>query len=99
MTARRLIYVCAHRVTAFHWRAGELIEEGSFDATAAGQLQFAGYLAENPKSIFLLLANVAEEGFQIETIPFLRGSDRHAIVARKLGQAFFNCLLYTSRCV
>ena len=93
MTTRRLIYVCAHRVTAFHWRAGALTEEGSFDATAAGQLQFAGYLAENPKGIFLLLANVSEEGFHIETIPFLRGSDRQAIVARKLGQAFFNATL------
>ena len=96
MPARRLIYLCAHRLTAFHWRAGVLINEGVFEATEAGRLQFTRYLAEHLKSIFTLLANVSEEGFHMETIPFLRGEDRRSIITRKLGQQFFNASLTTS---
>ena len=96
MPARRLIYLCAHRLTAFHWRAGVLINEGVFEATEAGRLQFTRYLAEHSKSIFTLLANVSEEGFHMETIPFLRGEDRRSIITRKLGQQFFNASLTTS---
>jgi hypothetical protein len=75
---------------------GVLSEEGSFDATEAGKLGFANYLAGNRKSIFSILANVSDEGFHIETIPFLRGADRTAIVRRKLGQLFFSAALTTS---
>jgi hypothetical protein len=46
--------------------------------------------------VFSILANVSEEGFHIETIPFLRGADRQAIIARKLGQLFFNAKLQTA---
>jgi hypothetical protein len=96
MHARRLLYLSAHQLTAFAWQSGVLSDEGTFEATEAGKLRFADYLAANPKSIFSILANVSEEGFHIETIPFLRGADRTAIVKRKLGQLFFNAALTTS---
>jgi hypothetical protein len=96
MSSRRLIYFGAQQVRAFHWRSGVLAEEGSFDASEAGKQRFASYLSENPKSIFTILANVSDEGFHSETIPFLRGADRQAIIARKLGQQFFNATLTTS---
>jgi hypothetical protein len=96
MYARRLIYLSAHQVTAFNWHAGALSDEGSFDATEAGKQRFANYLARHSKCIFSILANVSEEGFHIEMIPFLRGADRSAIISRKLGQIFFNATLTTS---
>ncbi len=96
MYARRLIYFSSHQVTAFNWQAGGLSDEGSFDATEAGRQCFAKYLAHHSKYIFSILANVSEEGFHIEMIPFLRGADRSAIIARKLGQIFFNATLTTS---
>lgn len=96
MHVRRLLYLSAHQLTAFKWQSGVLSEEGSFDATEAGKLGFANYLAGNRKSIFSILANVSDEGFHIETIPFLRGADRTAIVRRKLGQLFFSAALTTS---
>ncbi|WP_313950800.1 hypothetical protein [Accumulibacter sp.] len=96
MAARRLIYLSGHQVSVFQWQSGVLANEGSFDASEDGLRAFSGYLAENAKSIFVILANVAEEGFHIETIPFLRGEDRRSIVARKLGQLFFNARLTTS---
>ena len=92
----RLLYLCAQQLTAYRWRSGELTRDGVFAASAEGRQQFADYLAQHPRGVFAILANVAEEGFQIETIPFLRGSDRQAIIKRKLGQLFFNAALTTS---
>jgi len=96
MPTRRLLYLSAHHLTAFRWQAGTLVGEGLFEATEEGYEQFAGYLAQYPKSIFSLLANVAEEGFQVDTIPYLHGADRKAIIGRKFGQLFFNSSLTAS---
>lgn len=96
MAASRLLYLSTHHLSAFAWQSGELTDERSFDASESGQAAFADYLAANSSSVFALLANVSEEGFHIETIPFLRGNDRQAIIARKLGQLFFNAKLQTA---
>jgi hypothetical protein len=92
----RLLYLSAHQLAAWRWQRGTLTGEGVFAATADGQRQFADYLAQQRSSVFAILANVGEEGFQIETIPFLRGADRQTIIERKLGQLFFNTALTTS---
>lgn len=96
MKNSRLLYLCAHQLTACHWRSGELSSAAVFATTQDGQQQFAAYLAQHRHSVFSMLANVAEEGFRIETIPFLHGSDRQAIIKRKLGQLFANAALTTS---
>lgn len=93
MPTRHLLYLSALQATAFCWRNGELLEETHFATTAAGREQFAAYLEAHGKSRFAVLANVAEEGFQIESIPFLRGADRQAMIRRRLGQTFFNARL------
>ncbi len=97
MRPRRLLYLSAHQMTAHLWRAGELVPEGQFPATEIGHDQFSGYLAEHLDSVFSILANVAEEGFHVETIPFLQGRDRQAVIARKLEQQFFNASLTASQ--
>lgn len=96
MKSRRLLYLSAHQATALRWQAGVLTGEGLFEDTEAGHQRFAAYLAKHSESLFALLANVAEEGFQIETIPFLHGTDRKAIIDRKFGQLFFNAKLTAS---
>ena len=93
MKPQRLLYLSAHQMTAYHWQAGVLTCEEVFSASESGVQQFAHYLARNMQSIFSLLANVSEEGFHIETIPFLRGNDRKAVIQRKLSQVFFNAPL------
>ena len=93
---RRLLYLCAQQLTAYRWQRGALTSEGVFAASVEGQRLFADYLAQHRRGAVAILANVAEEGFQIETIPFLRGADRQAIIERKLGQLFFNTKLTTA---
>jgi len=84
MPTRRLLYLSAHQMTAYRWQAGALVGEGLFEATESGQQQFAAYLRHHPDSLFALLTNVAEEGFQVESIPFLRGDDRGAQLGRRV---------------
>jgi hypothetical protein len=90
MKPQRLLYLDTYQMAAYHWRGGVLVSEATFPPTENGWRQFARYLAQNPKSIFTLLANVAEEGFHIESIPYLRGTDRQNVIKRKLAQTFFN---------
>jgi hypothetical protein len=97
MPTRRLLYLSAYRLTAFRWERGELLSEAHFEATEQGQQLFAAYLAQHATSLFSLLSNAPEEGFHIETLPFLRGAHRKAVIKRKLGQLFFNVSLTTSQ--
>ncbi len=84
----RLLYLNTHRLSAYRWQQGKLRGEGVFDHNDEGFRLFADYLAEHTSSRFSLLANVAEEGHALETIPFLRGADRQTLITRKIGQHF-----------
>lgn len=96
MKPQRLLYLTAHKMVAYRWQSGVLTSEEQFPVSETGFRQFAAYLAKNAQSVFSLLANVVEEGFHIEAIPFLRGKDRKTVIERKLGQIFFNAALTAS---
>jgi len=96
MTARRLLYLDAHRLTAYAWRQGRLDAEGSFSDSADDLAAFSRYLAPRRGSRFALLANVAEEEHVLDTIPFLARGDRQALIARRLSQQFMGSPLATA---
>ena len=89
MRERRLLFVDASHLTAYCWRSGALTNEGRFSASGAGPAEFVRYLGTLPRSVFYLLAELADEGFELDDIPFVRGRDRSALVERKLGQHFY----------
>lgn len=89
----RLLYLNAHRLSAFAWQRGRLLAEGVFTSDDEGLRQFAEYVTSHNGSDFSLLANVAEEGHVQELIPFLRGQDRQALITRKIGQHFLGTSL------
>jgi len=96
VTARRLLYLNTHRLTAYTWQHGSLQPEGVFESGDEGLAQFGAYLRNHDRSHFSLLANIAEEGHILETIPFLQGRDRHALITRKIGQHFLGTPLATA---
>jgi len=96
MKTDRLLYLSAYRMTAYRWHSGVLESEEVFAANEEGHSQFSDYVKQHRQATFALLANVSEEGFHIETIPFLQGKDRKTVIARKLGQQFFSAQLSTS---
>jgi hypothetical protein len=87
MPATRVLYFTAHQMVAYRWRHGECVAEGAFDSELPGTA-FASYLAERRNSVFLIVANLAEEGFHHEAIPFLQSADRRTVVRRRLNQLF-----------
>ena len=80
MKTDRLLYLCAYRMTAYRWHSGVLESEGVFAANDEGHQQFADYVKQHRQATFTLLANVSEEGFHLETIPFLQGKDRKTVI-------------------
>jgi hypothetical protein len=89
MTARRLLFLDALSLTAYHWHSGGPQVEATFRADQAGFEAFAEYLNQKHASLFYILADVAEEGFQIEDLPYVQGSDRQEMLKRKLAQYFY----------
>ncbi|MBS1143655.1 MAG: hypothetical protein H6R14_1061 [Proteobacteria bacterium] len=92
----RLLYLNTHRLAAYTWRQGHLHLEGAFDNNEEGFRLFADYLADRRGSQYAMLANVAEEGHVLESIPFLHGRDRRTLIARKFGQHFLGTPLATA---
>jgi len=88
MPAKRLLYITAARATAYLWSSRKLSLDASFPASEEGVAAFANYLATAPSSLFYVLADVVEEDFHQENIPFLRGGDRRALLERKLAQRY-----------
>jgi hypothetical protein len=89
MPARRVLFLDATHLTAYKVGGGAVHAEGEFSADPPGLEAFGAYLARWRGSAFMLLADVAEEGFQLEDIPHASGKDRAALVARKLTQYFY----------
>jgi len=85
---RRLLYLNTHRLSAWLWQRGKLLPEGIFEARDEDIARFADYLSSHRQSQYALLCNVAEEGHTQETIPYLQGGDRKALIGRKLNQHF-----------
>lgn len=96
MNGRRLLYLHAQRLSAYAWQRGALVDEGGFDLGDSGLAAFRAYLKAHADSRFQLLANPAEEGFQVELIPFLHGRERQALIGRRINQHFQGTPLSTS---
>jgi hypothetical protein len=89
MTARRLLFLDSLGLTAYRWQTGGPHAEATFTADTAGLEAFDEYLNQRHTSLFYLLADVADEGFQIEDLPYVHGSDRDEMLKRKLSQYFY----------
>ncbi len=89
MPQNRLLFLDGNRLAAYHWQRGKLLAEGEFIHDNAGIKAFALYLAGHDGSLFSILADVTEEGFQLEEIPYVGGKDRTSLLQRRLTQYFY----------
>lgn len=96
MPHRRLVYFTSQQVTAYLWRRGELRQERSFSLDETGIADFSKFVAAAPGSLFYALTDVVEEDFFQENIPYVRGKDRRALLARKLAQRYRDTTLAIS---
>lgn len=89
MPQRRVLFFDNSRLTAYRVHSGAVLHEASFAGDEAGLAAFGDYLQQHRRSLFLILADAAEESFQTEDIPHSSGKDRQAILRRKLAQHFY----------
>lgn len=96
MTARRILLLDGSSLTTHHWNGGRIKVEGEFSPEPVGIEAFAGYLKKHRSSLFYLLADTGDEGFQLEDLPYVQGGDRTALLQRRLSQYFYNTPLATA---
>jgi hypothetical protein len=96
MAAKRILLLDGPLLTAHHWHAGHVRVEGEFSPEPGGLEALAAYLKKHRSSVFYLLADVAEEGFQLEDLPYVQGGDRNALLQRRLGQYYYSTPLSTA---
>jgi hypothetical protein len=85
---KRLLYLTSRELVAFLWTRGELREEATFAPGDEGAAAFSEYASRAAESLFYLVADLVEEDFFQENIPYLRGTDRRALLMRKLAQRY-----------
>lgn len=90
MAAKRILLLDGPVLTAHCWAAGRIRFEGEFSHEPVGLEALGAYLRKHRSSLFYLLADLAEEGFQLEDLPYVQGSDRDALLQRRLSQYYYN---------
>jgi hypothetical protein len=88
MSERHLLYFTSARAVLYRWAGSRLTVENSFPGTEEGAEAFAQYISGRRLGLFYLLADVVEEDFHHDTIPYVRGADRRALLDRKLAQRY-----------
>lgn len=89
MARERVLCASAEHLTAWVREGRALRIEAEFGADEADFAGFAAYLAQRPNCEFTILADLADEEFELQEIPAVRGRDRRALVTRKLEQIHF----------
>src|SRR6266850_5325439 len=88
MSTRHILYFTAedHYLYSSSGRTLEL--EARLSGDEGGVAEFRAFLRGRRGALFSVVADVAGEDFHEDQIPFLRGSDREAVVQRRLAQRY-----------
>ncbi len=83
--------------SVMRWEKGRLGLQTDFSAEADQQAAFRHYLDARAMRPFIIVADLIEEDFRNETIAHTRGSDRAALLKRKLSYLFRSTDYRTAR--
>ncbi len=84
-----LLYLGPTQMQAYAWSSKHLSLTQSFPDTQAGLEQFVEYLKQHPFP-HLMLVDVVEEDFRLETIPHVHGRKHDELIERKLDWHYKN---------
>jgi hypothetical protein len=88
MAARHILYFTSEDHYLYSSSGGTLELAARFSGDEAGVGQFREFLRGRRGALFSIVADVPGEDFHEDQIPFLRGSDREAVVQRRLAQRY-----------
>ena len=86
--SRRILYFTAEDHYLYKSQGGKLELEAKFSGDDLGVTAFRDHLRGQGRALYAVLADLAGEDFHEEAIPYLRGSDRDAVVQRRLAQRY-----------
>jgi hypothetical protein len=87
---RHFLYLTNTRLVSLVAQGKRIVARREFAVSGAGAAAFELYLANVKDVPTHLITDLAEEDFRLDTIPHVGGSDREAILNRKLAQIFRN---------
>ena len=90
MADKLLIGISAQGATVAYWRGSGITECHDFLDDPAGQTGFKEHLARFSNVPVHIIVDAVEEDYRFETLPHASGSDRTAMVGRKLKQHYRN---------
>lgn len=88
MAARRILYFTAEDHYLYRSQGSALELEAKFSGDDLGVSAFREHLRGQRRALYSVLADLAGEDFHEELIPYLRGSDRAAVIQRRLAQRY-----------
>ena len=88
MSDKLILYFTAAEHALFEWKGGGLVPLAKFPPGEAGLDDFRAALKGRKGALVHVLADLAGEDFHEDQIPYLRGSDREAVVQRRLAQRY-----------
>ncbi|MGQ0652885.1 MAG: hypothetical protein ACT4P4_11570 [Betaproteobacteria bacterium] len=88
MAERRILYFTGDEHALYRASGAALELEEKFAADEAGLAAFRERLRRHRGALFSVLADLAGEDFHEEQIPYVRGSDREALLQRRLAQRY-----------
>jgi hypothetical protein len=88
MASKLVLYFAAAGHALYRWSRRALEPEARFGADDQGLEQFREALKRHRGSLAYVVADLAGEDFHEEQIPYLRGSDRQAVIQRRLLQRY-----------
>jgi hypothetical protein len=96
MSESRILYFTSESHYLYRSAGNALELEAQFSGDDAGVSEFRDYLRARRGALFLVLVDLAGEDFHEDQIPVLRGSDREAVVQRRLAQRYRDSRLATA---
>jgi hypothetical protein len=88
MATRRILYFTAEDHYLYRSVGPALELEAKFTGDDPGLTAFREYLRAQRAALFSVVADLAGEDFHEEQIPYVRGADREALLARRLAQRY-----------
>jgi hypothetical protein len=88
MATRRILYFTAEDHYLYRSAGPALELEAKFTGDDLGLTAFRDFLRAPRGALFAVVADLAGEDFHEEQIPFVRGADREAVLARRLAQRY-----------
>ena len=87
---KRVLYFTGYRMVAQEWNGSRMTSSVYFEPDEQGLDLFSSYLRSFKNESVRLLVDLIEEEFRQIKIPFLRGSDRQAMLDRNFAKFFRN---------